>query len=375
MLRVGRPRSKNKDLPLGVFVAKARYYVRPVNEEMRQAFAVHFPAKSSAPLGADKAEMRKRWVQLFVTDKPADDGRPGTVGEIIDRYEREIVPTLEPKQRREATRYCRNMRAQFGARQYAKSEAEAATGPFLRTMDVQRYLVGQSERPVAANREVKALARMFRLARTRWGYIEYNPCLQVEYNTETPRSAYQSDDAFMALYRCAPPILQCMMDLAQMHGARRGMLLRATLACVTDEGLLLPLNKRRKGEVQRYQVIRWTDDLRLVVDRALELRGHVRGGGKVTDAHTAPLFLARSGKAFSESAFNSMWARVRAKAKVPAHAFHFHDIRAKAATDSPTIADAQDRLGHVDQRTTRTTYIRKPVPVIPLPRVSGKKAS
>lgn len=374
MLRVGRPRSKNKDLPLGVFVAKGRFYARPVNEEMRRAFAAHFPDRTSAPLGADKAEMRKRWVKLFVFDKPPDNAAASTVAEIIERYERDVVPTLDPKPRRESARYCKNMKAEFGARRYAKSEAEAATGPFLRTMDVQRYLDRSQSRPVAANREVKALRRMFRLARTRWGYTEYNPCLQVEYNPETPRSAYQTDDAFMAVYQHASPVLQCMMDLAQMHGARRGMLMKATLACMTTDGLLLPLNKRKKTELQRYQIIEWNDDLHAVIARWLELRAKVRGGGKIVDADTAPLFLTRAGKAFNENSFNVMWRRARAKAGIERGVFTFHDIKAKSLSDSPNVIDAMNRGGHMDVKTTQRVYMRKPTRVIPLPRVSGKKA-
>jgi hypothetical protein len=52
-------------------------------------------------------------------------------------------------------------------------------------------------------------------------------------------------------------------------------------------------------------LIRWDDDLRTVITRALELRGKVRGGQrKVDDLDTAPPFLNRQGKAFSETAFN-----------------------------------------------------------------------
>jgi len=32
----------------------------------------------------------------------------------------------------------------------------------------------------------------------------------------------------------ASPAMQCMMDLAQMHAARPGMLLKAMLACITE---------------------------------------------------------------------------------------------------------------------------------------------
>lgn len=375
MLRVGRPRSKNKDLPLGVFTAKGRYYVRPVNEEMRRAFAVHFPGKTSAPLGPDKSEMRRKWVAVFVVECKAEDAAGGTVAEIVERFEREIVPHLDPKPRKEAARYCRELRGAFGARRYAKSEAEAAMGAYLRTMDVQRYLDAAEGRRVAANRAVKLFSRMFKLAKTRWGYTEYNPCLQVEYNPETPRSAYHDDEAFMAVYKVASPVLQCMMDLAQMHGARRGMLMKATLACITTDGLLLPLNKRKKTEVQRYQLIEWNEDLRAVIDKALALRSKVRGGQRaIADSATAPLFLTRRGIAYGETAFNVMWRRARQKAGIGAHVFHFHDIRAKSASDSPSVADAQQRLGHMDQRTTRTSYIRKPTRVVPLARVSRKKA-
>jgi integrase len=374
MLRLGRPRSSGKDLPLGVYAVKGRYYVRPVNEEMRRVFAQRFPGRKCAPLGADKDAMRREWVKLFVTELPADDAKPGTVAQLVERYERDVVPHMDAKPRKECERYCRNLKKAFGSRPYARSEAEAASGAFVRTMDVQRYLDSATSRPVAANREIKCLARIFRLARTRWGYTEYNPCLQVEYNPETPRSAYHDDDAFMRVYKVASPPLQCMMDLAQMHGARRGMLIKATLACITNDGLLLPLNKRKKTEVQRYQLIVWTDDLRAVIDRCLELRRKVRGGQReVVDAATAPLFLTRRGKAYSETSFNVMWRRAREKAGLPARIFTFHDIKAKSLSDSPDVIDAMNRGGHMDMKTTKRIYLRKPTRVVPLVRVSGKR--
>lgn len=100
-----------------------------------------------------------------------------------------------------------------------------------------------------------------------------------------------------------------MMDLAQMHAARRGMLLRMTLGTVTDEGVLLPLNKEKKSDVQRCQRILWTDELREVINRALALRSKVRGGKRkdVADLPSAPLFLKRKGQAITVSGFDSMW--------------------------------------------------------------------
>ncbi len=208
------------------------------------------------------------------------------------------------------------------------------------------------------------------------GYTEYDPCLQIEYNVETPRDEYHTDDVFMKVYDKAPPVLQCMMDLAQMHAARRGMLIKATLACITDEGLLLPLNKKKRADSQRYQLIRWTDDLRGVINCALELRKKVRGGKKegVSDLPTAPLFLNRHGKAISESGFNSTWYRTRFAAGFGKDEFHFHDIKAKSMSDSPDAVNAMERGGHMDLRMAKKVYLRKPTEVIPLARISKKAA-
>lgn len=38
-----------------------------------------------------------------------------------------------------------------------------------------------------------------------------------------------------------------------------------------DEGLLLPLYKKKKPDRQRYHLIKWTDDLRAVIARAVEI--------------------------------------------------------------------------------------------------------
>lgn len=69
-------------------------------------------------------------------------------------------------------------------------------------MNVTRYLREQETagRPVAANKEVQCLSRMFRLAKTLWRYTEYNPVLQVQYNHEESRGVYISDADFMKVY-------------------------------------------------------------------------------------------------------------------------------------------------------------------------------
>lgn len=387
MIRVGRPREKIKDLPLGVYPVSGRFYVRPVNEEMRRVFALKFPGKKCAPLGADKAAARKLWVELFVLDHEST-AQTGTCAEIIARYQEDVLPGLHPVTKPEHTRYCKRLMVSFGAMRYARSEAEASTGPFLRSMHITRYLRAQEKTPVynrhgtliskgratASNKEIQCFSRMFRLAKTVWGYTEYNPCLQVEYNHEEPRSHYATDQRFLKVYEKAPPVLQCMMDLAQMHAARRGMLLKLSLEDVDDPvGIWITLNKKKKTDAARRQRIKWSDDLREVIARALKLRALVRGSQhNVEDAARAPLFLNRFGKSITPTAFNSMWQRARKRAGFGQHEFHFHDIKAKSVSDSPNLIDGMERGGHTDLRMAKRVYRRKPVEVIPLPRVSRK---
>jgi integrase len=387
MISVGRPREKIKDLPLGVYPVKGRFYVRPVNEEMRRVFALKFPGRKCAPLGPDKAEARKLWVKLFVTDRD-ETAQSGFCSEIIERYETDILPGLHPETKPEHERYCKTLRKAFGSMRYAKSEAEASAGPFLRSMHITQYLRAQEKiavynrhgtmiskgRAVASNKEVQCFSRMFRLAKTLWGYTEYNPCLQVEYNHEEPRGHYATDERFMRVYVKAAAVLQCMMDLAQMHGARRGMLLKLSLEDIADPtGIWVTLNKKKKTDTPKRQLILWNDELRAVINRALELRAKVRGGQKnVEDATRAPLFLNRFGRAISKTGFNSMWQRARIAGGFGQHEFHFHDIKAKSVSDSPSLIDGMERGGHTDLRMAKRVYRRKPVQIIPLPRVSKK---
>src|SRR5262249_28142454 len=157
------------------------------------------------------------------------------------------------------------------------------------------------------------------------------------------------------MYEKASGVMQCLMDLAQMNGARRGMLLRIMLADadLSKPALRLTLNKRRYGARPKYRLVPWTEELREVVLRALELRKKVRGGQRaLKDLETAPLFLSRTGKPYGISAFNTEWRRTRSRAGVAAHEFHFHDIKAKALSDSADLQSAQERGDHADPAIT-----------------------
>ncbi len=380
MPRMGRPRTKNKDMPPGMRLVEGTWHWRPTNAAGRLALERLAPGKKGMAAGESndsKDAARKWWAETVLPAialaVPADLPPPGVCEEIFERYEREVLPTLQLVTQDEHRRYLKNLRKTFGQQPYARNEAEASTGSYVRAMHLTKYLLAQKTagRPVAGNREVQAMSRMFHIAKARWGLTEYNPCLQVEFNEETPRDVYHSDADFMKVYEKASTLLKAMMDCMQMHSARRGMLIKLNLGDVREDGLLLTLNKKKRGAPTRRQLVKWTPEFRKVIDDWLVERAKLRGGGrKVVDLDSAPLFINRKGKRVTVTGYNSMWQRAARAAGFEAHQFHGHDIRAKSASDAPSEDDAQDMLGHMDGRTTRGVYRRKPTEVTPIKRVS-----
>ncbi len=383
MPRMGRPRSKHKDMPPGMRLVDGRWHWRPTNAAGQLVLARLAPGRKGLAAGAEnsnKDAVRKWWAETVLPALaiavPDELPEHGTCEEIFERYEREVLPALQAVTQDEHRRYLKNLRKAFSTQRYAKNEAQASIGTFLRAMNLTHYLLEQKRlgRPVAGNREVQAMSRMFHIAKARWGLTEYNPCLQVEFNEETPRDVYRTDADFMKVYAKASTLLKAMMDLMQMHGARRGMLLKLNLADVRSDGLLLTLNKKKRGAPTRRQLVKWSPDLRKVIDDWLLERARLRGGGrKIADLDTAPLFINRKGQRVTVTGYNSMWQRAARAAGFKAHEFHGHDVRAKSASDADSEADAQDMLGHMDPRTTRGVYRRKPTEVTPIKRVSKAK--
>jgi hypothetical protein len=91
----------------------------------------------------------------------------GTLEEIFEQCEREVLPELTPKTQVEHGRYIKHLRKQFGAMRYAKNEV-ASSVKFLRNASHEVLNEQAAKRPVAANREVQALSRIFHIAKARW---------------------------------------------------------------------------------------------------------------------------------------------------------------------------------------------------------------
>lgn len=357
MLRMGRPRAKNKDMPPGLQMVSGRWYWRPTDAAARIVCDQLAPGKKSIPAGKDKNEARKWWVANVLPrlDAQAAPSSEDTIGSIIESYL--IAPQylgLSEKSRGEYARGLAVLKAKWGGVRFARSEDEASRGEYLRRMHIAGHLDGATAK-VSANRQIAALSSAFQVA-IRAGRTEYNPCRGVERNAERSRVRLVTHSEYAKLKRAAQPIVRIAMLLARLTAMREGDLLRFERSWIKNGEIHVTPAKtvNSSGISQRIKI---TPSLNAVLEAAKRLRGDLRS---VYVLHN------RSGQAYTQSGFQSLWQRTVKKAGV--RDVHFHDLKARAVTDKERKqpGSGTDLAGHVDPKTTRRIYRRGAVKVSPV---------
>lgn len=357
MPRMGRPRTKHRDMPPGMMEVSGRWYWRPTDTASRAVCEQLSPGKKSVPAGKDKAEARKWWARhvLPLLDAQEAPSADDTVGAIINAYlTSPQFLKLAEQTRRDYRRGLKELAERWGTVRYARSADEASRGEFLRRMHIAGFL-DSAEAKVAANRKIAALSSAFKVA-IRSGCTEYNPCQGVERNTEVPRSQLVHHSDYAKLKHAAPPVLRIAMLIARLTGMREGDLLVFQRTWIRNGEIHVTPSKteRTSGIKQR---IRITPSLERVLNAARTLRGSVRSLYVIHTQHGQP---------YTQSGFQSMWQRTLKKAGV--RGIHFHDLKANAVTEKERKQPGagSDLAGHVDPKTTRKTYRRGAVKVSPV---------
>jgi integrase len=273
------------------------------------------------PLGEDLSAARLRWAALENgNEQPAVADVRGLV---------EAWRKAEMAKRRFST--------QRGYESYRTRIVEAF-GHFplesVKPKHIRQYLDKRTSK-VGANREIGMLGTAWNWARET-GVTELpNPTAGVRKNRETPRTRYITDAEFADARARAPRFLQDAMDLALLTGQRVGDILKMHRQDIRD-GLLMVT----QGKTGAKLGIRVQGELERVLDR---LRARpVTSMRLVADDAGQPLTIYQVWYAWSKLDVD----------------FHFHDIRAKVATDSGDIKQAQQLLGHKSERVTADVYRR-----------------
>lgn len=332
-----RPKTSNKDLPPRMIRVRKRLASGKVWESF------YYNGKSAGkrvkiPLGQDLAVAKRRWAELEHVEPPRDTG---TLDQIFDRYEREVLPKKAPATQSGNRRALRVLRRIFGS-----APVDAITPQHIAQYRDRRGAAV----PVAANRELELLSHVYNMARE-WGYTaRENPCRGVRKNPEKPRDFYADDRVFQAVYAVASAPIRDAMDLAYLTGQRPADVLKMRFSDLRDGALEVQQNKTR----HKLRIVLAGSQLGATIER---IRGR-----RVTSNH---LVATETGKPMTMAMLRTRFNAAKALAQAAADSdlasriamFQFRDIRPKAASET-SLEHASGLLGHTKQEITRTVYRR-----------------
>lgn len=330
---MGRRRKTDRHLPARMYLKHGRYYFQSPT------------TRAWEPLGADLAEALAEYGR-----KVGGLWSGRTLGDVIDRYRVEVLPLKRAATTRQLEgAQLGRLRAVFGDMLPDGVTAQHC----YQYMDRRRDKEGRPT-PSAGRHEIALLGHVFAKA-IRWGVATANPVRTLERLAKPQRKRYVTDEEYLTVWQLATERMRVAMDLALLTGLRRGDVLALTRAALTDDGIVVVTSKTGAG-----LLIEWTAELREVIERAKRLKPQVPG---------TYLVRTRAGRRYSAAGFAANWKRTMAKAVAAGLApYTFHDLRRKSASDSSSVQEAQERLGHADEATTRRFYVAKPVRVRPLSR-------
>lgn len=153
-----------------------------------------------------------------------------------------------------------------------------------------------------------------------------NPCRGVRRNPEKARTLYVEDESLRKALRRAPTGYRHLLWAAYLTGFRQKDLRNLTRDGVLPDGIKVRQSKDGKHELRL-----WSESLRKVVRKELE-----RADAIAAERGRPPsqyVFTNERGQHWSMSAVQS--ARRRLRVREPAE-WRFHDLRAKADSDSAT---------------------------------------
>ena len=210
----------------------------------------------------------------------------------------------------------------------------------VRPRDVahHRDVRGRKDGKITANREKSTLSAIFSKA-IEWGGCDKNPCKEVKRIHEKDRERYMSDEEFIVLRENAEPLVQCVMDIAYLTGLRIGDILKIKRSDINGNELHVTTQKTGKKLIFTIE-----GDLEAALARAKALPRPV-----LSDY----LFCVRTGNRMGRDIFTTRFIKLKQKVGLHDQNLHFHDIRAKAATDAANQGlNAQRLLGHKNRNQT-----------------------
>lgn len=259
-----------------------------------------------------------------------------TVNQILDRYETDCLEELAPRTQRDYRRHIGKLRSTFGT----------ATAQEMQPKDFADFLNVKKGR-IARVRTLAVLSAAFTMAVRRWFWLQVNVLRDVERPKSRPRDRLVTDDEFAGVRAIASKRVQLAMTLALLTGQRQGDLIALRWADVKDNELHV-----RQTKTGKRLAIAITPDLEKALDQCWQLPNGGAAGGEY-------VLVTRQGRPYTSEGFRACWQRTIKKwMRRGGENFHFHDLRALAATRCATPEIAMRLLGHTTLAMTMRVYRR-----------------
>jgi integrase len=309
-----RPRKNDRHLPACVYLKHGAYYL------VRKGKWV--------PLGSDLKLALAKYAKEI--ERPGD-GMPG----LLHRWLDDVV--VADKTRAVYTTVVKQLTETFA--EYQPHQVTAR--------DITAVLHHHRKKPAMANHMRTVLINALEFAYLE-NLVERNVARDTRPLRTLSRDRYITDQEVDAIYEQAPARIRVLMKLAYLTAQRIGDLLTIRLIDLREEGIYF-----RQQKTRHQMIVAWSPALREVVAEAKALHPTVRGMTLLHD---------REGKQLKYDAQKKAWDVACRKAGV--EDVHFHDLRAKSATDARAQGlDSQKLTGHASE-SVHLRYLRsKEIPV------------
>lgn len=233
----------------------------------------------------------------------------------------------------------------------------------ITTGKIHDYIETIENTPAQANLVLSFMTNFFaRLAKK--DRIKFNPAKGIEKFKQKHRERYITDEEYLAIRKHAETRLQLLMDLALLSSQRIGDLLTIENEDIKDDHLYV-LQQKTKTKVK----ITLTPLFREMIAEIREVCD-VKGSSFLFH-HTKKMKATRPGDKISYGAMFHHWDHARNEAMKEVSSLndrpHFHDIRAKTASEVKTLRgreDSKELAGHKSD-ISNNPYQRLTDPVMP----------
>ncbi|WP_054551309.1 tyrosine-type recombinase/integrase [Pseudoalteromonas lipolytica] len=336
---MGRKRSpENQNLPRGMIYNKKAdtYYLRAAGQkDIRLGKTIHEAFRNYYAYAEINYECR-------------------TMFDLINRYMKEVSPTKAKDTHKSNIAAAKNLIKRFGS----------MNPTMVRARHAYQYLDLRAREgaPVRGNREFALLSTVMTHA-VRWGIIDCTPFNGIIRNPERPRDRLVLDEEIDVFFKYCPRWLQLYIELKLATGLRQtDMISLSSKDWCEKEGLKVQTSKTKVRIQYNY-----CDYLANLVSELKEINGY-RNVAKRRMPILHWYFFAshansKRDKPLTASGIRTAWNKAMTKALAsgelkPEQRFQERDLRAKAASDCESIAQASELLGHSNLGTTKRVYRR-----------------